>query len=229
MSIKKTTKAGKSSRSARGRRPPGPSQNGEHALARVQDRRGLSRRGFLGTATAGGVVVATATEARAAARPRTLGLKKAALTLNVNGKDQKVTVEPRVTLLRALRNHLDITGPKEICDRGSCGGCGVIIDGKLVNSCMMLAVDATGKKITTVEGLVSQDGKLHPIQAEFVKADALQCGFCTPGMVMACKAILDKKKDPSLVDIKRGLSGNICRCGTYTRIFAAVQAASKLV
>jgi aerobic-type carbon monoxide dehydrogenase small subunit (CoxS/CutS family) len=217
MSIKKNKKPGKFSRSAAGRRPPaGPTK------------KGLSRRGFLGSSAAGGVVVATATEARAA-RPKTLGPTKAALTLNVNGKDRKVTVEPRVTLLRALRNHLDLTGSKEICDRGACGGCGVIIDGNLVNSCMMLAVDAVGKKITTVEGLSSADGKLHPIQAEFVKADALQCGFCTPGMVMACKALLDKKKDPSLVDIKRGLSGNICRCGTYTRIFQAVQAASKLV
>jgi aerobic-type carbon monoxide dehydrogenase small subunit (CoxS/CutS family) len=189
---------------------------------------GLSRRGFLGSSAAGGVIVATGSEARAAGRPKTLGPRKANLTLNVNGKDHKVSVEPRVTLLRALRNDLDITGPKEICDRGSCGGCGVIIDGNLVNSCMLLAVDATGKKITTIEGL-SQDGKLHPIQSEFVKADALQCGFCTPGMVMACKALLDGKKDPTLVDIKRGLSGNICRCGTYTRIFAAVQAAAKLV
>jgi xanthine dehydrogenase YagT iron-sulfur-binding subunit len=217
MSIKKIKKTGKFSRSAAGRRPPGPSLG-----------RGLSRRGFLGSTAAGGVVVAAGTEARAAARPRTLGPKKAALTLNVNGKDQKVTVEPRVTLLRALRNHLDLTGSKEICDRGSCGGCSVLVDGKLVNSCMLLAVDAQGKKITTIEGL-SQSGTLHPIQAEFVKADALQCGFCTPGMVMACKALLDKKKDPQLVDIKRALSGNICRCGTYTRIFAAVQAAAKLV
>src|SRR2546423_7945304 len=214
MSIKKT-RAGKSSPFAKGRRPSGGKK------------RGLTRRGFLGSTAAGGVVAATATEARAA-KPKTLGPTKAALTLNVNGQDHKVTVEPRVTLLRAMRNSLDITGPKEICDRGACGGCGVIIDGKLVNSCMMLAVDAAGKKITTVEGL-SQNGQLHPIQAEFVKLDALQCGFCTPGMVMACKALLDHKKDPSLVEIKRGLSGNICRCGTYTRIFAAVQAAAKQV
>jgi aerobic-type carbon monoxide dehydrogenase small subunit (CoxS/CutS family) len=174
------------------------------------------------------VVVATATEARGAGRPRTLGPHKVALTLDVNGAAHKVTIEPRVTLLRALRNHLDLTGTKEICDRGSCGGCSVLVDGQLVDSCMLLAVDAVGKKITTIEAL-SADGKLHPIQTEFVKADALQCGFCTPGMVMACKSLLDHKKDPSLVDIKRGLSGNICRCGAYPRIFAAVQAASKLV
>jgi xanthine dehydrogenase YagT iron-sulfur-binding subunit len=220
MSIKKTTRTGKFSPSAAGRRPSG-SGAGAGPSGNPASRKGLSRRGFLGTTAAGGAIVATGTKARAAGRPRTLGPTKASLTLNVNGKDQKVTVEPRVTLLRALRNHLDLTGAKEICDRGACGGCGVIIDGKLVNSCMLLAVDAVGKKITTVEAL-SADGKLHPIQAEFVKADALQCGFCTPGMVMACKALLDKKKDPSLVEIKRGLSGNICRCGTYTRIFASL-------
>jgi aerobic-type carbon monoxide dehydrogenase small subunit (CoxS/CutS family) len=192
---------------------------------------GFSRRGFIGGSAAGGVMVATGAEARAAAaaRPKTLGPRKALLTLSVNGAERNVTVEPRVTLLRALRNHLDVTGPKEICDRGSCGGCSVLLDGTLVNACMLLAVDAVGKKITTIEGLSGKEGQLHPIQTAFVEKDALQCGFCTPGMVMACKALLDKKKDPTLVDIKRGLSGNICRCGTYTRIFAAVQAASKQV
>jgi aerobic-type carbon monoxide dehydrogenase small subunit (CoxS/CutS family) len=173
-------------------------------------------------------VALTARKAQAAPKARTLAAKKAAVTLNVNGKQRHLSIEPRVTLLRALRNELDLTGPKEICDRGACGGCSVHIDGKLVNSCMMLAVDAVGKEVTTIEAL-SEGGKLHPIQAEFVKADALQCGFCTPGMVMACKALLDKNKNPSLTEIKKGLCGNICRCGTYTRIFAAVQAASKLV
>jgi aerobic-type carbon monoxide dehydrogenase small subunit (CoxS/CutS family) len=189
--------------------------------------KGLTRRGFLGSSAAAGGVALTAGKARAA-QPKTLAAKKASLTLHVNGKQRTVQVEPRITLLRALRNELDITGPKEICDRGACGGCSVQIDGKLVNSCMMLAVDAAGKKITTVEGL-SQNGKLHPLQAEFVKQDALQCGFCTPGMLMACKTILDNNKSPDLVTIKKGLRGNICRCGTYTRIFAAVQAASKQV
>jgi xanthine dehydrogenase YagT iron-sulfur-binding subunit len=189
--------------------------------------KGLTRRGFLGSSAAAGGVALTAGKVQAA-QPKTLAAKKASLTLNVNGKQRTVKVEPRITLLRALRNDLDITGPKEICDRGACGGCSVQIDGKLVNACMMLAVDAAGKKITTVEGL-SQNGKLHPLQAEFVKHDALQCGFCTPGMLMACKTILDHNKSPDLVTIKKGLRGNICRCGTYTRIFAAVQAASKQV
>jgi aerobic-type carbon monoxide dehydrogenase small subunit (CoxS/CutS family) len=190
---------------------------------------GLSRRAFLGTgAAAGGVAIAGGREAKGAARAKTLGPKKATIKINVNGADKTLTVEPRVTLLRALRNQLDVTGCKEICNGGSCGGCNVLVDGQLVNSCMMLAVDADGRKVTTIEGL-SQGDKLHPLQEQFVKFDALQCGFCTPGMVMACKALLDKNKNPDLVAIKRGLSGNICRCGTYTRIFTAVQAAAKLV
>lgn len=190
--------------------------------------KGLTRRGFLGTSAAAGGVALAAGKTQAATKPKTIAAAKTSLTLNVNGKQRSLKIEPRVTLLRALRNELDLTGPKEVCDRGACGACSVHIDGKLVNSCMMLAVDAAGKKVTTIEGL-SEGGKLHPIQAEFVKCDALQCGFCTPGMVMACKAILDKNKSPSLVDIKKGLRGNICRCGTYTRIFEAVQAASKQV
>jgi aerobic-type carbon monoxide dehydrogenase small subunit (CoxS/CutS family) len=189
---------------------------------------GLTRRGFLGSSAAAGGVALTTRKAGAATKAKVLAAKKQPITLNVNGKQRHLNVEPRLTLLRALRNELDLTGPKEICDRGACGGCSVHLDGKLVNACMLLAVDAVGKQVTTIEAL-SENGKLHPIQAEFCKADALQCGFCTPGMVMACKSLLDKNKNPSLVDIKKGLSGNICRCGTYPRIFAAVQAASKLV
>jgi aerobic-type carbon monoxide dehydrogenase small subunit (CoxS/CutS family) len=191
---------------------------------------GLTRRGFMqGVGVAGGVAaVGTRAAKAAAARPKVLPAKKTPITLHVNGKDRKLSVEPRLTLLRALRNDLDLTGPKEICDRGACGGCSVLLDGDLVTSCMTLAVDAVGKKITTIEGL-SDGNKLHPIQEAFVKHDALQCGFCTPGMVMACKALLDKNKNPDLVQIKKGLAGNICRCGTYNRIFAAVQTASKAV
>jgi xanthine dehydrogenase YagT iron-sulfur-binding subunit len=200
-----------------------PSASGASAA-----KKGLTRRGFLGSSAAAGGVALTAGKAQAAPKAKVLAAKKQAITLTVNGKPRHLSVEPRITLLRALRNELDLTGPKEICDRGACGGCSVHLDGKLVNSCMLLAVDAVGRQVTTIEAL-SENGKLHPIQAEFCKADALQCGFCTPGMVMACKALLDKNKNPSLVDIKKGLSGNICRCGTYPRIFAAVQAASKLV
>jgi len=193
----------------------------------------VTRRGFLGAVSAGGAALTVASEGRAAAaRPKTIGPRRAPVVLNVNGRDRKLAIEPRVTLLRALRNELDITGAKEICDRGSCGGCSVLVDGRLMNSCMMLALDAVGKKITTVEGLSKGEGKalvLDPLQKAFVEHDALQCGFCTPGMVMACKAILDANPSPTLVQIKRGLSGNLCRCGTYPRIFAAVQTAAKAI
>ena len=191
---------------------------------------GFTRRGFMkGVGVAGGATIVAKDARAAAAKPvKTLPAKKVPITLNVNGKDRKLSVEPRVTLLRALRNELDLTGTKEVCDRGACGACSVHLDGALVPSCMVLAVDAVGKRITTIEGL-SEGDKLHPIQQAFVQHDALQCGFCTPGMVMACKAILDHNKQPTLLQIKRGLSGNICRCGTYTNIFAAVLTAAKNV
>jgi xanthine dehydrogenase YagT iron-sulfur-binding subunit len=189
---------------------------------------GLTRRGFMqGVGVAGGVAV-VAKSAQAAAKPKVLPAKKVPITLNVNGKDYKLRVEPRITLLRALRNDLDLTGTKEICDRGACGGCSVQLDGMLVNSCMMLAVDAVGHKVGTIEGLAKGD-KLDPIQEAFVQHDALQCGFCTPGMVMACKSLLESNKKPNLVQIKKGLAGNICRCGTYNHIFAAVQTASNKI
>lgn len=147
------------------------------------------------------------------------------VTLKVNGHALKTTIEPATTLLDALRVHLNLTGAKEICDRGSCGGCSVLVDGKLMVSCMMLAMDAVGTEITTVEGLANGDD-LDPIQEAFIKHDALQCGFCTPGLLMASKALLNDNSKPSLDDIKAGLAGNICRCGTYTNIFNAVLEAS---
>jgi len=137
-----------------------------------------------------------------------------------------VTVEPRVTLLRALRNHLDLTGAKEICDRGSCGGCTVLLDGKPIASCLMLAADAVGHDITTVEGIGTPE-KMSPVQAAFVEADALQCGFCTPGFVVASTALLRQNPSPTLEQVKDGLAGNICRCGTYSRVFEAVLKAAK--
>jgi xanthine dehydrogenase YagT iron-sulfur-binding subunit len=189
---------------------------------------GFTRRGFMqGVGVAGGAAV-VAKDARAAKPSKVLPAKKVPITLNVNGKDHKISVEPRVTLLRALRNELDLTGSKEVCDRGSCGACSVHMDGALVTSCMVLAVDAVGKRINTIEGLAQGD-KLHPIQEAFCNNDALQCGFCTPGMIMACKALLDKEKKPTLAQIKRGLSGNICRCGTYNNIFKAVEEAADKV
>lgn len=148
------------------------------------------------------------------------------IPLNVNGAVKKVMVEPRSTLLSTLRNKLGLTGSKDVCDRGHCGACTVLLDGEPVLSCMMLALDARGRKITTIEGL-SNGKQLSPLQEAFVEKDALMCGFCTPGFVLAATTLLRQKPNPSLEEIKSGLSGNICRCGTYPKIFEAVQVAAK--
>ncbi len=137
-----------------------------------------------------------------------------------------MSVEPRVTLLDALRNHLDLTGAKPVCERGGCGACTVLVDGAPIVSCLMLAADAEGHEITTVEGLGSPE-KMSALQAAFVEKDALQCGFCTPGFVVAGTALLAQNPHPSRDEIKAGLAGNLCRCGTYGRIFEAVEAASR--
>src|SRR5690349_10104631 len=189
----------------------------------------VSRRGFLsGLGAAAGAVAVGVPAFAGRQEAQFLGPGPVPLTLHVNGVVKKTEVEPRVTLLNALRNHLDLTGTKKICDRGSCGGCTVLVDGAPVNSCLMLALDAEGRKIETIEGLAPEGG-LHPLQEAFCAHDALQCGFCTPGMVMACKALLDRTPDPNLDEIKEGISGNICRCGTYNRIFDAVKSAAPKV
>jgi xanthine dehydrogenase YagT iron-sulfur-binding subunit len=139
------------------------------------------------------------------------------IELTINGKSSKLEVEPRVTLLDALRDNLDLTGAKRVCDRGECGACTVLIDNKTAYACSVLAIEAQGRQITTIESLMT-GGKLHPIQQAFVDHDASQCGFCTPGFIVSCKAFLDKHPHPSAEDIRRGLSGNLCRCGTYAGI-----------
>ena len=155
------------------------------------------------------------------------GPGKVPVTLNVNGKMLKAQLEPRVTLLDALRDQFELTGAKRVCDRGTCGACTVLLDGKAAYSCSVLAIDAQSRRITTVEGL-GEPGKLHPVQQAFVDNDAQQCGFCTPGFVVATKAFLDQHPNPTLEQIKHGLGGNFCRCGTYAGIRAAVmQAAGK--
>jgi aerobic-type carbon monoxide dehydrogenase small subunit (CoxS/CutS family) len=201
-------------------------------MAKASDRtptQGFSRRTFLKTvglgAAATGFVGAAGEDARAA-QPTILGPDPVPLSLTVNGRVQTITVEPRVTLLRALRNHLGLTGAKEICERGACGGCTVLLDGAPICACLLLAVDAVGHEITTVEGLGAPD-QLSPVQAAFVECDALQCGFCTPGFVVASTALLRQNPHPSLEEIKAGLAGNLCRCGTYGRIFEAVQRAAQ--
>jgi xanthine dehydrogenase YagT iron-sulfur-binding subunit len=148
------------------------------------------------------------------------------IQLNVNGKLRRVEVEPRTTLLSALRNKLEVTGCKEVCDRGECGACTVLMNGKPVLACMTLALDAIGKEITTVEGLAI-DGKLDPVQQAFVEKDALMCGFCTPGMIMSVHALLNKNPHPTETEIRQAIAGNLCRCGTYPRVFEAAMAATK--
>src|SRR5687768_13344980 len=194
--------------------------------------KGLSRRDFLsrgaGVALTTPIVagVGVATPQSPAANVKILGPAKVPITLRINGTRQNLSVEPRVTLLDALRNYLDFTGAKKVCDRATCGACTVIMGGKSVYSCSVLALEAQGKDITTVEGLAT-DGRLHPVQAAFVDNDAQQCGFCTPGFVVACKAFLDKHPNPSMADVEKGLGGNLCRCGTYVGVRHAVLAAAK--
>ncbi len=193
---------------------------------------GVSRRNFLkGTSVALTIPLIAKSEKivkAAGANVQVLGPDKVNITLNINGANKTAGVEPRVTLLDALRNDMDITGAKRVCDRATCGACTVIMDGKVVYSCTVLAIEAQGKKIRTVESL-EQNGKLHPVQQAFVDNDGQQCGFCTPGFVMACKAMLDKNPSPTPEQIEMGLGGNLCRCGTYVGIKAAVaQAAGQM-
>jgi xanthine dehydrogenase YagT iron-sulfur-binding subunit len=192
---------------------------------------GVSRRGFirgvgLGTGALGAGVLES--EATAQAPAKVVGPGPVPVTLNVNGKPIKLNIEPRVTLLDALRDHANHTGAKKVCDRGTCGACTMIVDGKAVYSCTTLAIDAQGKQIQTVEGL-AEGGKFHPIVTAFVANDAQQCGFCTPGFVMASKAFLDKHPNPTAEQVREGLGGNLCRCGTYMGVRRAVlQAAAEL-
>lgn len=187
----------------------------------------FSRRGFLKGA---GVTAATtvlesaqalARETHAAAHDAAaVGPNAVPVTLRINGQDHPVSIEPRYTLAQTLRDQLGLTGTKVVCDRGSCSACTVWLDKVPSLACMTLAIDAVGREITTIEGL-SHGDTMHPIQAAFVKHDAMQCGFCTPGMVMSCAALLERNPDPKLADVKHAISGNLCRCGTYPKIFAA--------
>jgi aerobic-type carbon monoxide dehydrogenase small subunit (CoxS/CutS family) len=191
-----------------------------------KERPGVSRRSFLKTAGVGAAATSLVGGAVKPADAAILGPDAVPLKLRINGALKTVTVEPRVTLLRALRNHLDLTGAKEVCDRGGCGACTVLLDGEPVCSCLMLAADAEGREITTVEGLGTPE-KMSPVQAAFVECDALQCGFCTPGFVVASTAFLRKNPNPTIEECREGLAGNLCRCGTYSRVFEAVQKAAR--
>lgn len=210
-----------------------PRKNSNSPVRETREAPGITRRSFLkgtgiGAASLAAarlrlpVVVAEEQQPPASA----VGPDPVPVTLQVNGRTHTIRVEPRVTLADALREHLDLTGTKTICDRGTCGGCTVLLDGEPVVSCMLLAIAVQGKAIRTVEGLAQSDAQLDPLQDAFITYDALQCGYCTPGMLMSCRALLDRNPKPSLADIKAAVSGNICRCGTYPHVFAAVLAAS---
>jgi xanthine dehydrogenase YagT iron-sulfur-binding subunit len=189
---------------------------------------GVSRRDFLKISgvTAAVPLVTHVSSFALDDGPAIHGPGKVPVSLNVNGKKLSAQLEPRVTLLDALRDQFELTGAKRVCDRGTCGACTVLLDGKAVYSCSVLAIDAQSAQITTVEAL-GEPGHLHPIQEAFIDNDAQQCGFCTPGFVVATKALLDQHPSPTPEQIKHGLGGNFCRCGTYAGMRAAVLQAAK--
>ena len=196
---------------------------------------GLSRRAFLefstlSAAQAAMAGVARATDGESAMAQDTnsaAGPPEAiSIALDVNGVERSLRVEPRTTLAEALRGALGLTGVKVACDRGACSACTVWLDGAPVCSCMTLAVDVGARKVTTIEGLARGDA-LHAVQAAFIAHDAVQCGFCTPGLVMSCAALLERNPDPSERDVEAAIAGHYCRCGTYPHVVAATLAAAE--
>jgi aerobic-type carbon monoxide dehydrogenase small subunit (CoxS/CutS family) len=184
-----------------------------------------TRREFLACSTTAVVAAALPLEAEGAPRPapRIGGPGPVELVLRVNGKRRRVEVEPGTSLAAALREQLGHTGTKVGCNRGSCSACTVLLDGVPVSACMTLALDVGDREVTTIEGLATATG-LNPVQQAFVAHDAMQCGFCTPGMVMSCVALLARNPSPTLDDVKTATSGNLCRCGSYPKVFEAVLA-----
>jgi xanthine dehydrogenase YagT iron-sulfur-binding subunit len=183
----------------------------------------VSRRDFLKTASVGGLVTAVTGAAEAEAQtagPQVIGPNEIPIQLNVNGRRIDLRIEPRVTLLDALRMRADLTGNKRGCDRGACGACTMIVDGRTVYSCSTLAIEVQGKRIRTVDGL-AEGNRLHPVQQAFCDADAMMCGFCTPGFVMATVGALEKYPNGTDAQIRKALDGNICRCGTFPRVMEA--------
>ena len=186
----------------------------------------VSRRNFLKTlgttavASAASQAKGVAEELQKFNAEKIQGPGAVPVTLKINGEAKKFEVEPRVTLLDLLRNRTSLTGSKEVCDRATCGACTVLLDNTPVYSCMTLAIEAQQREITTVEGL-SKGGELTPVQTAFIKCDGLQCGFCTPGFVMSVTALLKRNPKPTEQDVRKACAGNICRCGTYPRVFAA--------
>lgn len=189
---------------------------------------GLSRRGFLSSVSAGAVVAVSLTNTPETPAQEIIAAgKTSTINLLINGSSRKIVVEPRWTLAYVLREVLGLTGTKIGCERGECGACTVLIDGKPRYSCMTLAVEAEGHAITTVEGLLVND-QLNPVQQAFAEEDAFQCGFCTPGQIMAVEGLLRSNPNPTLDQIRTGVSGNLCRCGAYKNVFTAAAKAAEL-
>lgn len=211
-------------------KPPLPPDESE---TKLKSKSRFSRRGFIGGAGIGTSVLAgglleTVEAATTSGTNAQAGPDAVPITLKLNGKPTQLTVEPRVTLLDALRNYAGMTGAKRVCDRGTCGACTMIINGKTMYSCTILAIDAQGRDIQTIEGIAAP-GKLHPVSAAFVENDGQQCGYCTPGFVMAVKGFVERHPNCTQEDVEAGLGGNLCRCGTYVGIRkAALQAAKAL-
>ncbi len=199
----------------------------------TEETQGVTRRGFLKGASFAAAAVGTGSllpppqtaSSQNEEEVLILGTEETKIALTINGENISTEASPSTTLLDLIRGPLDLTGSKRVCDRGSCGACTVLVDGKPICSCSYLALDAQGKNIQTVEGLMVGD-KLSPLQNSFVSCDALQCGFCTPGMLMSCTALLEKNPNPNREEIAKGISGNLCRCGTYQNIFEAVHKAA---
>jgi xanthine dehydrogenase YagT iron-sulfur-binding subunit len=191
-------------------------------MPRRTDEPGFSRRSFLKTVGAGGVAAgvlghAPAADAQGVAE---LGPGAVPVSLDINGQVHRLTIEPRVTLLDAVRNRLGMTGAKRVCDRGSCGACTMLVDDKTIYACSMLAIEAQGRKIRTVESF-TKGTVLHPVQQAFCDHDGLMCGFCTPGYVTSVVALLERTPNPTPEQARKALDGNICRCGTYVRVLEA--------
>jgi xanthine dehydrogenase YagT iron-sulfur-binding subunit len=192
---------------------------------------GVSRRGFLKGIGVGsvatGLLAPGAAESASLDSGELVGPGAFPVSLNVNGQDRQVNLEPRVTLLDALRNRMDLTGCKKVCDRGTCGACTVLVEGHPVYSCSLLALEAVGRKITTIEGLGTPE-KMNAVQKAFVEHDAQQCGFCTPGFVTACTAFVRRNPNASPSEVMRSLGGNLCRCGTYAGMLMVAADAAQM-
>jgi xanthine dehydrogenase YagT iron-sulfur-binding subunit len=183
----------------------------------------VSRRSFLGAAASGAALSVTTISPRAADRPEQPSSALASVSLEVNGQTHEIVLDPRVTLLDALREHVGLSGTKKGCDHGQCGACTVHVDGRRVLSCLTLAVMVDDRRVTTIEGLAGPNGELHPMQQAFVDFDAFQCGYCTPGQIMSAVACVEEGHAESAAEIREYMSGNLCRCAAYPNIVAAIE------